>query len=88
MIEVRHPLAALVVAVTVVVLVAMAVLTPVAFGQGGSDHSCGASNPLITAFPPRASDKGDEFSPDGGACGFANNPNFDKGSFPPGQYNE
>ena len=85
--EARRPLATLVVAVTLVALAAMALLTPRAFGQGGSEHSCGASNPNV-GFPPSVFNKEDEFSADAGACGFRNNPNFTQGSFPPGQYGD
>jgi hypothetical protein len=79
-------LAALVVAVTVVPLMAVAAFTPRAAAQGGSDNSCGASNPNIGAFPPNAFNKQDsgEFE----TCGFRNNPNFEDGTFPPGLYKD
>ena len=54
-----------------------------AFAQGGSENSCGASNPNI-GFPPAVFNKGEEFVP--GACGFRNNPNYEPGEFPPGQF--
>ncbi len=81
--EVRRPLAALVVAVTVMALAAMALLAPSAFGQGGSQNSCGASNPNI-GVPASFFNKEDEFFE--GACGYRNNPNWTSGTFPPGQY--
>jgi len=79
---VRRPLLALLVAVTVVALMAAAAFTPRAAAQGGSDNSCGASNPNIGAFPPNVFNKQDsgEFE----TCGFRNNPNFEEGTFPPG----
>jgi hypothetical protein len=54
-----------------VALVMMLAASPAAFAQpGGSEHSCGASNPNIgvPAGPPP--EKGDEFED----CGFRNNP--------------
>jgi hypothetical protein len=40
-----------------------------AFAQGGSENSCGASNPNIDV-PAHPGNKGDEFAD----CGFRNNP--------------
>ena len=54
-----------------VMLVMMLAAAPAAFAQpGGSENSCGASNPNIgvPAGPPP--EKGDEFDD----CGFRNNP--------------
>ena len=68
---VRRPLAVVAVAVAVMALVATAAFTPHAFAQGGSENSCGVSNPNI-GFPPAAFNKGDEFE----TCGFRNNPHF------------
>jgi hypothetical protein len=55
-----------------------------AFGQpGGSEHSCGASNPNIgvPAGPPET--KAEEFFDE--LCGFRNNPH--ESGIPPGQEN-
>jgi hypothetical protein len=59
-----------------VALVMMLATSPAAFAQGGSENSCGASNPNIgvPAGPPP--EKGDEFDD----CGFRNNPHH----VPPG----
>jgi hypothetical protein len=66
-----------------VMLVMMLAASPAAFAQGpgGSENSCGASNPNIgvPAGPPE--NKGDEFMD----CGFRNNPHI--GGIPPGQEN-
>jgi hypothetical protein len=45
-----------------------------AFAQGGSENSCGASNPNIGDFPPNRENK--EESGQFVDCGFRNNPNF------------
>ena len=62
-----------IITVVVVALVMAAMMLAVAmpaFAQGGSENSCGASNPNIgvPAGPPP--EKGDEFDD----CGFRNNP--------------
>jgi hypothetical protein len=69
----------------VALMVAMMAATAASsFAQpGGSENSCGASNPNI-GFPPAVFNKGEEFVP--GACGFRNNPNYEPGEFPPGQF--
>jgi hypothetical protein len=82
---VRHPLVAVVVVVTVVALVAAAAFTPRALAQGGSENSCGASNPNI-GFPPSVFNKRE--SGEFGTCGFRNNPNFTPETFPPGHFHE
>ena len=63
-----------IITVVVVALVMAAMMLAVAmpaFAQGGSENSCGASNPNIgvPAGPPPV--KGDEYDD----CGFRNNPN-------------
>jgi hypothetical protein len=73
-----------IITVVVVALVMAAMMLAVAmpaFAQGGSENSCGASNPNIgvPAGPPE--NKGDEFAD----CGFRNNPHI--GGIPPGQEN-
>jgi hypothetical protein len=70
-----------IITVVVVALVMAAMMLAVAmpaFAQGGSENSCGASNPNIgvPAGPPE--NKGDEFAD----CGFRNNPHI--GGIPPG----
>ena len=82
--RVQRRLAALLVAMTVLALLAGAALTPRAAAQGGSHNSCGASNPNIGAFPPNAFNKQDSGEFD--TCGFRNNPNFEDGTFPPGNF--
>jgi hypothetical protein len=64
--EVLRKRLALLVAAAMMVMMAV---SP-AFAQGGSENSCGASNPNIgvPAGPPP--EKGDEFED----CGFRNNP--------------
>ena len=85
---VRRPLAALVVAMTVVALMAAAAFTPRAFAQGGSENSCGNSNPAIAILPGPPSAQG-KFGPGGDlTCGFRNNPNFEDGTFPPGAFKD
>ncbi len=65
--------------------VAVMAATP-AFAQGGSENSCGASNPNIGDFPPNRFNKGEETgSGEFADCGFRNNPHL-SGS-PPGQEN-
>ena len=67
-----------------VMLVMMLAASPAAFAQqpGGSENSCGASNPEIgvPAGPPDPA-KGDQFDD----CGFRNNPHIS--GVPPGQEN-
>ena len=66
-----------------VMLVMMLATSPAAFAQpGGSENSCGASNPNIgvPAGPPDSA-KGEEFND----CGFRNNPHIS--GVPPGQEN-
>jgi hypothetical protein len=60
-----------VVVVALVMGAMMLAMAMPAFAQGGSENSCGASNPNIgvPAGPPP--EKGDEFDD----CGFRNNPN-------------
>jgi hypothetical protein len=61
--------------VTALVVVAMMAATATsAFAQGGSENSCGASNPNIGDFPPNRENK--EESGQFEDCGFRNNPNF------------
>ena len=57
--------------VALVMAAMMLAMAMPAFAQGGSENSCGASNPNIgvPAGPPP--EKGDEFDD----CGFRNNPN-------------
>ena len=59
-----------------VVLVMMLAASPAAFAQpGGSENSCGASNPNIGDFPPNRENKGAETgSGQFTDCGFRNNP--------------
>ena len=65
---------------TMVVLVMMLATSPAAFAQpGGSENSCGASNPNIgvpAGPPPVKGEVGEEFED----CGFRNNPHH----VPPG----
>ena len=68
-----------VVVVALVMAAMMLAMAMPAFAQGGSENSCGASNPNIDV-PVHPGNKGDEFED----CGFRNNPNEGKG-FPPGQ---
>jgi hypothetical protein len=58
-----------------------------AFAQpGGSENSCGASNPNIGDFPPNRENKGEETgSGEFTDCGFRNNPHIS--GIPPGQEN-
>jgi hypothetical protein len=66
--------------VALVMAAMMLAMAMPAFAQpGGSENSCGASNPNIgvPAGPPEEN-KGDEF----GDCGFRNNPNYP--GIPPG----
>jgi len=69
----RRMVLLLVTTLVVVALMSVAVMaaTP-AFAQGGSENSCGVSNPDIGAFPPTAANKdasGEFFD-----CGLRNNP--------------
>jgi hypothetical protein len=68
--------------VALVMAAMMLAMAMPAFAQGGSENSCGASNPNI-GFPPSIFNKGEEFFT--GGCGFRNNPNYVAGEFPPGQ---
>ena len=70
----------LVVTVALVMALMMLAMAMPAFAQGGSENSCGASNPNIgvPAGPPWEA-KYDEFYNEG--CGFRNNPH----GGPPGQ---
>jgi hypothetical protein len=72
----RRMVLLLVTALVVVVMAVAAMAATPAFAQGGSENSCGASNPNIgvPAGPPP--EKGDEFDD----CGFRNNPHH----VPPG----
>jgi hypothetical protein len=72
----------LLVTVALVMAAMMLAMAMPAFAQGGSENSCGASNPNI-GFPPSIFNKGEEFFTEG--CGFRNNPNYVAGEFPPGQ---
>ena len=64
------------VVVVALVMAAMmlAVAMPVFAQPGGSENSCGASNPNIGDFPPNRENK--EESGQFVDCGFRNNPNF------------
>jgi hypothetical protein len=65
-----------VVVVALVMAAMMLAMAIPAFAQGGSENSCGASNPNIDV-PAHPGNKGDEFED----CGFRNNPHH----VPPGQ---
>ncbi len=80
----RRMVLLLVTALVVVAMMTVAVMaaTPASAQPGGSENSCGASNPNI-GFPPSIFNKGAEFFTEG--CGFRNNPNYVAGEFPPGQ---
>ena len=71
-----------VVVVALVMGAMMLAMAMPAFAQGGSENSCGASNPNIgvPAGPPEPA-KGEEFED----CGFRNNPHIS--GVPPGQEN-
>jgi hypothetical protein len=79
----------LVTALVVVAVMSVAVMaaTPAfAQGPGGSENSCGASNPNIGDFPPNRENKGEETgSGEFVDCGFRNNPHIS--GVPPGQEN-
>jgi hypothetical protein len=82
----RRMVLLLVTALVVVVMMSVAVMTATpAFAQpGGSENSCGASNPAIgvPAGPPNVKgEEGEEFED----CGFRNNPHIS--GVPPGQEN-
>jgi hypothetical protein len=68
-----------------VMLMMMLATSPAAFAQpGGSENSCGASNPNIgvpAGPPPVKGEEGEEFED----CGFRNNPHIS--GVPPGQEN-
>jgi len=64
----------LVVTVALVMAAIMLAMAMPAFAQGGSENSCGASNPNIGDFPPNRENK--EESGQFEDCGFRNNPNF------------
>ena len=76
-----------IITVVVVALVMAAMMLAMAMpafaqGPGGSENSCGASNPNIGDFPPNRENKGEETgSGEFADCGFRNNPN----GTPPGQ---
>jgi hypothetical protein len=63
-----------VVVVALVMAAMMLAMAMPAFAQGGSENSCGASNPNIGDFPPNRENK--EESGQFVDCGFRNNPNF------------
>jgi hypothetical protein len=74
------------VVVVALVMAAMmlAVAMPVFAQPGGSENSCGASNPNIgvpAGPPPVKGEEGEEFED----CGFRNNPHIS--GIPPGQEN-
>ena len=62
-----------VVVVALVMAAMMLAMAMPAFAQGGSENSCGASNPNIGDFPPNRENK--EESGQFVDCGFRNNPN-------------
>ncbi len=65
----------LVVTVALVMAAMMLAMAMPAFAQGGSENSCGASNPDIGEFPPNRFNKGEETgSGEFEDCGFRNNP--------------
>jgi hypothetical protein len=76
-----------IITVVVVALVMAAMMLAVAmpaFAQpGGSENSCGASNPNIGEHPPNRENK--EASGEFEDCGFRNNPHIS--GIPPGQEN-
>jgi hypothetical protein len=78
----------LVVTVALVMAAMMLAMAMPAFAQpGGSENSCGASNPNIGDFPPNRENKGEETgSGEFVDCGFRNNPPH-TGGVPPGQEN-
>ena len=64
-----------VVVVALVMAAMMLAMAMPAFAQGGSENSCGASNPNIGDFPPNRENKGEETgSGEFRDCGFRNNP--------------
>ena len=74
----------LVLTVALVMGVMMLAMAMPAFAQGGSENSCGASNPNIgvpAGPPPVKGEEGEEFED----CGFRNNPHIS--GIPPGQEN-
>ena len=72
-----------VVVVALVMAAMMLAMAMPAFAQGGSENSCGASNPNIGDFPPNRENKGEETgSGEFFDCGLRNNPHI-SGS-PPG----
>ena len=75
-----------VVVVALVMGAMMLAMAMPAFAQGGSENSCGASNPNIGDFPPNRENKGEETgSGEFVDCGFRNNPHIS--GIPPGQEN-
>ena len=73
----RRMVLLLVTVLVVVVMMSVAAMTATpafAQGPGGSENSCGASNPNIGDFPPNRENK--EESGQFVDCGFRNNPNF------------
>ncbi len=84
----RRMVLLLVTTLVVVAMMSVAVMaaTPAFAQPGGSENSCGASNPNIGDFPPNRFNKGEE--PGSGEfvdCGFRNNPHIS--GVPPGQEN-
>jgi hypothetical protein len=76
----------MVVTVWLVMAAMMLAMAMPAFAQGGSENSCGASNPNIGDFPPNRENKGEETgSGEFVDCGFRNNPHIS--GIPPGQEN-
>jgi hypothetical protein len=76
----------MVVTVWLVMAAMMLAMAMPAFAQGGSENSCGASNPNIGDFPPNRENKGEETgSGEFTDCGFRNNPHIS--GIPPGQEN-
>jgi hypothetical protein len=64
-----------VVVVALVMAAMMLAMAMPAFAQGGSENSCGASNPNIGDFPPNRFNKDEETgSGEFRDCGFRNNP--------------
>jgi hypothetical protein len=73
----------MVVTVWLVMAAMMLAMAMPAFAQGGSENSCGASNPNIGDFPPNRENKGEETgSGEFVDCGFRNNPHIS--GVPPG----
>ena len=82
----RRMVLLLVTALVVVAMMSVAVMAAspaFAQGPGGSENSCGASNPKIGEHPPNRENK--EASGEFEDCGFRNNPHIS--GVPPGQEN-